>query len=258
MTIALSFVFVALGTLAQAAGSVDPSFNPQIQTVRYGVKNVTNLIELSDGKVLASGNFNNYNGTPVGGLIRLNADASLDATFNNTAVNAGPSAYEMLILPNGKIMIKGSITFSDGTAFSNKIIRLYANGTLDTSFNFSSSGVTYQVIIDADGRVLIYGFIQVVTNGAMVTKQIVRLNDDGSLDSSFDANLDGITVDKIGVQNNKILFTSYDNGSGQYRLSRLNDDGSIDSTFNTTSIGNFFILDIKKSANNNKIRGCPR
>ena len=251
-TFILLFVFIAFGTLNRVAASVDPGFNPQIQTIRYGAKNVTNLIELSNGKILASGNFNNYNGTPVGGLIRLNADASLDTTFNNNGVNAGPSFYTMLVLPNGKIMIRGTLTLSDGTSYSNKIIRLHEDGTLDTSFNFSNTSVIYQVIADAEGRVVMWAFTQVTENGQTVTKQIVRLNDDGSLDPSFNTNLGAISVEKIAAQNNKILFYTFDNSFNQYRLFRLNDNGSIDSAFNVTSLGNFGIIGIKQS-NENKI-----
>ena len=250
LTIILLFLFITFGTPTQAAGSVDLGFNPQIQTVRYGAKNVTNLVELPDGKILASGNFNNYNGTPVGGLIRLNADASLDITFNNNGVNTGPSAYTILVLPSGKIMIQGSITFTDGTNYSNKIIRLNANGTLDNSFNFSNTSAIYQIITDADGRVVIFGFTQVVVNGATVIKQIVRLNDNGSLDPSFNTELGTTSVEKIAAQNNKILFVNYDNSLNQYRLFRLNDDGSMDTSFNLTLAGGFNIVDVKKSGEN--------
>jgi hypothetical protein len=57
----------------------------------------------SDGKILASGAFNTYNGQPVGGLIRINADGSLDTTFN----------YNLLaLLPICRLSYKTTARFS--------------------------------------------------------------------------------------------------------------------------------------------------
>jgi uncharacterized delta-60 repeat protein len=80
-----------------------------------------------------------YNGVLVNGIARLNTDGSLDTTFNaggsgftlSTIRNIGS---DMHVQPDDKIVAVGMFTHYNGTS-SKGIIRLNANGTIDTSFN---------------------------------------------------------------------------------------------------------------------------
>ena len=60
---------------------VDPTFNLQVQSSVYGVKWVNAIQVLPDGKLLALGAFNTYNGVPVGKMVRLQGNGSLGTTF---------------------------------------------------------------------------------------------------------------------------------------------------------------------------------
>lgn len=58
--------------------------------------------------------------------------------------------------PDGKIIIGGtSLTVAGATR--NRIARLNADGTLDTSFNPSVSAPVYSVVLSADGRIIVGG-----------------------------------------------------------------------------------------------------
>jgi uncharacterized delta-60 repeat protein len=97
--------------------------------------------------------------------------------------------------------------------------------------------------LQTDGKILIgvngtRGF----TNGSFTnTKMVVRLNEDGSLDSSFNASALNIgpeapTVYDIAVQPDGHIivggvFTYNNNGAPVFSIARLNADGSIDSSF---------------------------
>ena len=107
----LPILLLIFSFISENRAGVDTTFNAQVQTTTYRTKFVTHLVTLSDGKTLASGNFNNYNGEPVGGFIRLNADASLDTTFNNDLMATGSTPNTILIQPDGKIMIGGALGF---------------------------------------------------------------------------------------------------------------------------------------------------
>jgi uncharacterized delta-60 repeat protein len=89
-------------------GSFDPSFtSTSTDTSVYA------LLVQPDGKVLISGSFTLVNGVPRKGFARLNADGSLDDTFNpGASAGIGP----MLLQPDGKLLVAGGFTSMNGVA----------------------------------------------------------------------------------------------------------------------------------------------
>lgn len=191
---------------------VDPTFNPQISTVSFGVKTVSAIEVLPDGKILAAGKFNSYNRQPVGGLVRLNADGSLDTTFNNNVVETDKEYDGILVQPDGKIVLYGVAG----------IRRFNSDGTRDSNFNSAVLNVR-DAAIDANGRIIIGG---VFPNG----KYVLRLNQDGSSDSSFNYNTTAniSTAVHVATQNNKVIVYL---STAPAQVIRLNEDGSVDPTF---------------------------
>jgi uncharacterized delta-60 repeat protein len=111
----------------------------------------------SDGKILIAGGFESFNGSPVNFITRLNADGSMDDTFN---IGSGPNddIYALAVQADGKILIGGEFTSFDGTT-TNRIARLNTNGSLDTGFNTGTglNGRVEDIAIQADGKVLVGG-----------------------------------------------------------------------------------------------------
>ena len=68
-----------------------------------------------------------------------------------------------------------------------RIIRLNPNGAVDSSFNIGSGAgdIVESVVLQPDGKILIGGYVGSV-NGVPL-RSIARLNQNGSLDSAFDA-----------------------------------------------------------------------
>ncbi len=222
---------------------IDTTFNAQLQTTSLSSKSVNYLLTQPDGKTLAAGNFNTYNGQSVGGLIRLNADASLDTTFNNDLITPGSSTPRIIFLqPDGKILIYGNFAFNNGNSYTNAFKRLNSDGTVDNSFQSGVLGNIYEVKPDTAGRFVVLGDLQIVVNGNTVNRQLVRLNSDGSVDLSFNPPTVQSGIDRITLQNNKIVYKAYDPTIQQGRAYRLNEDGSGDSSFNSTVVGSFQIL----------------
>lgn len=233
----------------QNRDSVDPSFNAQIQTTTFLFKGVSQLIELPDGKILASGNFNRYNGSPVGGLIRLNADATLDTSFNNDLLTSDSPALSITLQPDGKILLQGSFKLTNGTDYTNTIVRLNPDGAIDTSFNYTFTGYPFEIRIDLNGRILVSGNLRVNINNQIVDKAVIRLNATGSIDPLFDAQFQN-GFSRFTTQNNKIVYSGYDRNTEQIKLYRLNEDGSFDNSFVPTIIATPQILEIKARPNN--------
>jgi uncharacterized delta-60 repeat protein len=150
-------------------------------------------------------------------IVRINTDASYDSTFiPSSSIN---NSINTIAIQNDQKIVCG--TFS-----SPGIFRLNTSGSLDTSFNNGQNGFNNTLLgiaIQSDGKILAGG-IFTSYNGTSINR-IVRLNTDGSIDSSFNIG-SGFNnwVYSVAIQNDgKILaggiFTSY-NGTSINRIDR--------------------------------------
>jgi uncharacterized delta-60 repeat protein len=206
---------------------------------------VFKVVLQADGKILVGGNFTSFNGTTRGNIVRLNHDGSEDATFNMgigffdinyTTVNS------IKIQTNGKILIGGSFVAYNGIS-CNRIIRLNSDGTSDNSFNVNTNlgGDVLTMEIQTDGKILAGGYFN-YSHNSIVTGGLIRLNTDGTYDSTFNIGTgtnSNFPVSSIKTQpDGKIIIGGYFNsfnGLNRPRLVRLNTDGSIDINFNNGS-----------------------
>jgi uncharacterized delta-60 repeat protein len=229
LLIFISFSINIFGRLGHSTlDLVDPTFNPQVQTNSYNPKWVSAIHSLPDGKMLALGNFNDYNGVPVGRFIRLNADASLDTTFNNQTITdvQFQGAGKIFIQSDGKIVIS-CLNLSAGGQSQTSLLRLNADGSLDSTFNFTQNTFFYRIYMDSLDRLVVLGDFTTPQG----VRRLLRINTDGSTDTSFDFPLPAnTTLNGIAVQGNKIIVNTR-NSDNDYRLYRLNDDGSADVSF---------------------------
>lgn len=110
-------------------GSLDTSFDPGTGTDDW----VGSVAIQSDGKILLGGAaFTHYNGTLRPCIARVNANGTLDTSFDPGA-GADHDVYSIVVQPDGKIIIAGHFTNYNGTARGH-IARLNADGSLDTNF----------------------------------------------------------------------------------------------------------------------------
>ena len=214
--------------------AVDPSFDPQIQTNSFSNKQVSVIMPLSNGKILAAGRFNSYNRQPVGGIVRLNPDATLDATFTPVSFANYTYLNKIIIQPDGKLILRGLNMLLNGqTGQGKNVLRLNSNGTLDTTFDYKLSGVVYDVAVDASGRTVLSGFIK---DDNSVTRSVVRLNSDGSQDTSFQFDTAvPISAVRVAAQGNKVIV-GFQRSS--QLIKRLNENGTIDGAFNIKTVDN--------------------
>jgi uncharacterized delta-60 repeat protein len=193
-----------------------------------------------DGKILCSGIFTQYSGTSVNNICRLNADGTLDTTFNYTQATSGFGVGDMKLLPDGDIIARIQ---------SFRVGKIKSNGQLDTTFNIGSFNIQISseeevIEIQSDGKILFSGGFSTYTSAGQTSTKtaIVRLNPNGTIDTTFNQFGTGFTtnaiVRDICIQpDGKILvaggtFNTYNgvtlNSPG---LIRLNPDGSLDTSF---------------------------
>jgi uncharacterized delta-60 repeat protein len=205
-----------------------------------------------DGRILISGI--SKNGTVYDlSVIRLNADGSLDTSFDSDAKVVIPMGSPFLpqsmltVQPDGKIILVGSPTVGNTTNFT--VMRLNSSGSLDTSFDSDGKvivqvGTSFDyatsVTVQADGRILVAGYSY--TNTYKQNFCLVRLNTDGSLDTSFDS--DGKLIVPVGSSDSEaygmtvqpdgrivVVGRALVNGNWDASVIRLNSDGTLDTTF---------------------------
>ena len=218
---------------------LDTSFNPG--TGANGL--VESTVVQPDGKILICGNFTSFNNTSHAYIARLNADGSVDETFN---ADVGYWVRHMALQSDGKIVIGGFFTNVGGVS-RNRIARLNSDGTLDTSFN-PGTGCQIKIVppdpwdpfvfavgVQPDGKILIAG--NFVTYNGSTNVGLVRVNSDGSRDTNFNvgAGINSWARSLLIQPNGQIMltgwFTSYNNHFHS-RMVLLNPDGSDDQTFN--------------------------
>lgn len=136
-------------------GTLDTNFNAG----NVGADNAARCLAVQpDGKILAGGDFVNFNGAPHSHIVRLNYDGSVDTNF--TASIDGPYVFSILVQPDGKIIVGGWFNNVNGVANTN-LVRLNTDGSLDPTWdngtgalNGSSSSVESMELMP-DGRVMV-------------------------------------------------------------------------------------------------------
>jgi len=224
------------------------------------------IVELPDGKFMVSG-FSNI-------IARLNADGTIDETFTNitldSTTNGNTYIYAMEVQADGKVLVGGEFDVIGGVAMST-IARINTDGTIDETFTASSllsgcawDGTSYvgsktmnTIKVQPDAKILIGGFFTVLSVNMY---GLVRLNSDGTIDSTFVnglslpvgdfngfARLGGAYEDPRVIElqsdgkilvggsqwNGWFLENSIDSDGVQITkpIYRLNSDGTLDTTF---------------------------
>ena len=235
-------------SFAQQPGILDFSYNSSDMGLNTGdgaSNNVRASIVQPDGKIIIAGDFTSYNSTiGINRIVRLNADGSIDATFN-AGTGANGIVYAMALQSDGKIVIGGEFKTINAVSRT-RIARLNTDGSLDVTFNPSSGAdsTVFSIALTSSEKVVIGGLFSNVNS--VGRNRIALLGSDGSSDLSFDPGTGaGGTSNAVRTclvdASDKIIvsgdFTTY-NGTGRNRITRINIDGSIDATFSPGTAAN--------------------
>jgi uncharacterized delta-60 repeat protein len=215
-------------------GTVDTVFNQAPGfTSATGTDNVVSSISVQpDGKIILGGAFTFCRAVARNHIARLNADGTLDTTFDPGTGTDG--AVGTAVQSDGKIIIYGGFRrYNDSP--QKFVARLNSDGSLDPTFKLSSVvNNPASAVLQADGKILVSGNF---SDTSFAQLRIVRLNPDGTLDNTFNSGTGGNDFVGVGAvrPDGKIVisgpFTTY-NGIARNHLARLNPDGSLDTTFN--------------------------
>ena len=164
------------------------------------------VIVQPDGKILLGGS-NSVSAAETGGaaLIRLNTDGTLDTSFGNngrviTSFDSHMTVTSVSLLPDGKIVASGVYFFNDDSNEKIVVLKYDANGAPDVTFGNEGKLIldggydepvffSYTSIIQPDGKILVSGWGNKDNNqDENFDAFIIRLNANGSIDTSFGDN----------------------------------------------------------------------
>ncbi len=196
---------------------------------------ITSVVSQPDGKLLIAGPFSSIGTTPRAGIARLESDGSLDLTFDPGTGANGAISF-LALQKDGKVVMGGDFTAVAETA-RDRIARLNPDGTLDESFNPGvgpNDGIN-ALLIDADGKTVLGGRFE--TFNGLTRHFLARLNQDGSLDATFDAGRyfagilpQGVT-DIAFYPDGRLIVAGFFGAQGKYDLVRVAADGTVDQSF---------------------------
>ena len=272
---------VALTTIPvfAAESDLDTSFDGdgRVTTGSFYEEGGRDVAIQPDGKIVVVGGKTSTYQIQNMAAVRYNINGSLDTTFGNNGVYVLPSligsqvaaakAVAVDLQPDGKILLAGSGGTLDDAKQIFLIIRLNANGTLDTTFGDGgrvikklASSNTYgrlsSMVFDAArDKIYLGGTIQLTSDGAAYGYAVMRFTGAGAPDTTFngtgtqafqvgDSRPSVTGLNDIALQpDGKLVAT----GFAQYLIAntpsiesfgtaRINLDGSLDSPFGTNGV----------------------
>ena len=211
-----------------------------------------------DGKIVVagysfSGSYRDF------AVARYDADGSLDTDFDSDGIattsigSFDDEADAMAVQSDGKIVAAGKS--NNGSVWDFALVRYDTDGSLDTGFGTTSSGIVTTgigsgdsqakaVAIQSDGKIVVAG---ISNNGSDDDVALARYNTDGSPDTGFgttnsgtvttDFNSNTDQADAMAVQpDGKIVVAGISNNGSDddFALARYNANGTLDTGFGTS------------------------
>jgi uncharacterized delta-60 repeat protein len=183
----------------------------------------------SGGLIYFTGSFNVTGGGS--NLARVSQTGVLDTAYMSNVAN-GPNSSPTWIAfqPDGKAIVVGNFA-TWGTVTVNGIVRLNTDGSRDATFTTNvgsagGSGNSFRCAVQSDGKIIVVGSFT-TWNGVASMNRIVRLNSDGTRDTTFSTN--------VGSAANSDLTWVFLSASGEIYVSGFG------STWNGTSVLNYLI-----------------
>lgn len=254
----LSLFFHCAAVLPQN-GSIDQTFD-----VGSGAdQNVYIAKQLHDGKIIVGGQFIDYGSTGRRNLVRLNADGSIDQTFNSPPDLDNYTLLADAIEDDGKLVVAGQFGMFNGV-MSPGIVRLNSDGSIDTTFNVGTGingGNGISNLSRQGDKYIITGNFSSYNDTQC--GNILRLNHDGTIDETFPSLISNfgfnVTItDHEILPDGKIMivgnFTSH-NGVPFNGIARLDANGAVDTTFNPGAGANAVIISIAAQTDGKYIIG---
>lgn len=252
----ISLLCIGYTAFGQNSGSIDQTFNPADQgQLPSGMVNfdVNKSLRLSNDKLLIAGEFTTIYNTTANRIALIDNNGDLVPSFNSGS-GFDNTVLDLFEQTDGKIIVAGDFTMYNDTA-ANKIVRIFANGNIDTSFHPDPSiaDKVYDVDQLSDGKLVICGnFFQ----------GILKLETNGAIDPSFNVNSNSpgsVTCLKATPDDKVIIAGDFNlNGASYSGVTRLTSSGAMDPTFQFFNCGAYAVYRKIEAISNGNYVVCGR
>ncbi|HRH59615.1 MAG TPA: Calx-beta domain-containing protein [Chitinophagaceae bacterium] len=245
----------------QQNGLLDSSFGSNgISITDLGAGEYNYVMALqTDGKIVVTGFISaNSHDDQRAFVARFLSNDTLDDSFGNngtviTEFNAQIEIKDIALQPDGKIITGG--TYDPYLRARYCLARYLTNGILDSSFGNNGIAVSdfgerfgdgglYALALQKDGKIIGAGNGDSPNSGSKTDMQMIRFNNDGSVDSGFGlggrafavfGNTESAANDVLVQQDGKIILAGYISynfsDNTEFALARFSTTGSLDSSF---------------------------
>lgn len=213
-------------------GTVDPGFDAGTG-LPTDVGFILAVAVQADGKILIAGYFNSFNGTQHRSVARLNANGSVDDTFNITGLDV-TFGYDLALQPDGKIYLSASNLA--GFSFIARFLPSGANdgGTGQQFFSISGASGYLITYLPTETKVLVTAAVFNSPNQGVVTKILPAGGQDNGFNVPVGGSPGAVRLSSLLMSSGKyLIFGSFDSIGGVPRknIAILNQDGTVDSSF---------------------------
>jgi uncharacterized delta-60 repeat protein len=240
----------------RADGSLDISFTPNINAYV-----VSPILQRPGGSIILAGGFSQVNGQANYGLAQLTTSGTVDSTFY-PGLSSSSSVTSMALDPSGNLLVAGQIEIGTNQY---EAVRLTPTGALDDTFAVGPlNGSISQIALEPNGNIVVTGgfteingyslngIAMLQTNGAVETGfrpnpgtgyggllgieadgkifttggGMMRVNTDGSVDTSFTPQISDINCMQIQANGRLVVGGSFStvDGTNMWGITRLQGD----------------------------------
>ena len=260
----LATAAIALALLAPPAtaapGDLDPAFGDGgvvLEGTANGLDQALGVVVQGDGRIVAVGYASGVTGTRAS-VVRYLADGTLDAGFGAGGIlrvdwgSRISRAHAIALQPDGRLVVGGFTGDGSGSSFA--LLRLNADGSLDTAFGTGGRVVTafpggasgiLGLAIQADGRIVAIGYAASGGAPSSIAFAMARYLANGTLDATFGTA--GLVVDDVTTSSDfayraalqadgRIVVAgsvTYAGTSTDFTLARYLATGALDTSFGT-------------------------
>ncbi|MFY0652215.1 MAG: T9SS type A sorting domain-containing protein [Cyclobacteriaceae bacterium] len=238
-----SLVITGASPIAQAqivinvdlSGKVVDNYPKVALTKFYGYRPKLSLYE---GSIIVSGYFHKANHQEYNGIIKINSIGIVQSDFDLPLISA-PQIGSCYTQKDKKILIAGynlaSIEKYDGYK-KRTVIRINDKGEIDPNFNtpFGHNDFPGDILQLDNGQYLISGSFV-----SLSRHDLIKMNNDGSLDYTFNANFNSETTAFMQVSGNEVIVGGAFDSFGNKRihgLAKIDLDGNLIDSFNSSNL----------------------
>lgn len=221
-------------------GLRNENFDPQVFSNTSG-SGVNDIQVIENNQILIGGRFDFVdNQSKSGGIAKLNADGSLDGTYDLSLSDAA-TINDIDLLSDGSILYSGNIGFTEGAILGKSDLMGNASSNFDISYDFTDIEILNTTVIPATGVILVstirsgssnYGLIQFESDGTLKDENAISSAGTFGVSTIFPLDSENILIGGQFVSVNDVSSPGF---------AKVSLTGAVDTeiNYNLVEIGNF-------------------